>query len=79
MSAPTIQISHASDVSAETHGAPGHGHGKKGIMHYLWNTDHKVIAMQFLLSSIIYLVLGGSMAIAMGIPFRFSGICFHRP
>ena len=65
MSAPTIQISHASDVSAETHGAPGHGHGKKGIMHYLWNTDHKVIAMQFLLSSIIYLVLGGSMAIAM--------------
>ena len=34
-------------------------------MHYLWNTDHKVIAMQFLLSSIIYLVLGGSMAIAM--------------
>ena len=34
-------------------------------MHYLWNTDHKVIAMQFLLSSILYLVLGGSMAIAM--------------
>ena len=34
-------------------------------MHWLWNTDHKVIAMQFLLSSIIYLVLGGAMAIAM--------------
>ena len=25
-----------------------HNHGKPGIMHYLWNTDHKMIAMQFL-------------------------------
>jgi len=42
-------------------------------MHYLWNTDHKVIAMQFLFSSILYLVIGGAMAIAMRWQLAFPG------
>ena len=62
MSATTVDASTGTDVH-DGHGS--HGHGKKGLMHYIWNTDHKVIAMQFLWTSIIYLVLGGSMAIAM--------------
>jgi cytochrome c oxidase subunit 1 len=69
MSATITVDSHAT----AHHGDHGHGHGKKGIMHYLWNTDHKVIAMQFLFSSILYLVIGGSMAIAMRWQLAFPG------
>jgi cytochrome c oxidase subunit 1 len=69
MSATITADSHAT----AHHGDHGHGHGKKGIMHYLWNTDHKVIAMQFLFSSILYLVIGGSMAIAMRWQLAFPG------
>ena len=55
------------------HGEHSHGHGKKGLMHYLWNTDHKMIAMQFLFSAMFFLFLGGSMALAMRWQLAFPG------
>jgi cytochrome c oxidase subunit 1 len=84
MSVSIVNTSLALDTAPEVHGAMehyspgdhshGHGnHGKKGLMHYLWNTDHKVIAMQFLFTSLIYLALGGSMAIAMRWQLAFPG------
>jgi cytochrome c oxidase subunit 1 len=42
-------------------------------MHYLWNTDHKMIALQFLWSATLFLVLGGAMAIAMRWQLAFPG------
>ena len=42
-------------------------------MHYLWNTDHKVIAMQFLFTSILYVIIGGGMALAMRWQLAFPG------
>ena len=42
-------------------------------MHYLWNTDHKMIALQFLWSATFFLVLGGAMAIAMRWQLAFPG------
>jgi hypothetical protein len=57
-----------------------HGHGKPGIMHYLWNTDHKMIALQFLWSATFFLLFGGAMALRCAgswlfpdTPFRSSG------
>jgi cytochrome c oxidase subunit I len=51
----------------------GHGHGKHGLMHYLWNTDHKVIALQFLFSAAFFLIVGGAMAVAMRWQLAFPG------
>jgi cytochrome c oxidase subunit I len=48
-------------------------HKKKGLFHYIWNTDHKVIAMQFLFTTIFYVILGGSMALAMRWQLAFPG------
>ena len=42
-------------------------------MHYLWNTDHKMIAMQFLVSAIFFLLIGGAMAVAMRWQLAFPG------
>ena len=50
-----------------------HGHGKSGIMHYLWNTDHKMIALQFLWSATFFLLFGGAMALAMRWQLAFPG------
>ena len=50
-----------------------HGQGKPGIMHYLWNTDHKMIALQFLWSATLFLLFGGAMALAMRWQLAFPG------
>jgi cytochrome c oxidase subunit I len=65
MSASITHDTHLPVAGHGPHDEHGHGHRKKGILHYLWNTDHKVIAMQFLFTSILYLVIGGACAEAM--------------
>jgi len=42
-------------------------------MHYLWNTDHKMIALQFLWSATFFLLFGGAMALAMRWQLAFPG------
>ena len=42
-------------------------------MHYLWNTDHKMIALQFLWSAVFFLLIGGAMAVAMRWQLAFPG------
>ncbi|MCX8493569.1 MAG: cbb3-type cytochrome c oxidase subunit I [Chthoniobacterales bacterium] len=72
----SASLTHESGASVEIHGENhhgDHGHGKHGIMHYLWNTDHKMIALQFLWSATLFLVLGGAMAIAMRWQLAFPG------
>jgi cytochrome c oxidase subunit 1 len=69
-------LTHDSHVAVEAHGENhhgDHGHGKKGIMHYLWNTDHKMIALQFLWSAVLFLFIGGAMAVAMRWQLAFPG------
>jgi cytochrome c oxidase subunit 1 len=44
-----------------------------GGLKYLWSTDHKIISLQFLWSSIFFLLLGGAMAIAMRWQLAFPG------
>ena len=71
----SASITHDTHSVVESHegGHGDHGHGKHGIMHYLWNTDHKMIALQFLWSATLFLVLGGAMAIAMRWQLAFPG------
>jgi cytochrome c oxidase subunit 1 len=35
------------------------------FMKYLWSTDHKMIALQFLWSAVFFLIIGGAMALVM--------------
>jgi cytochrome c oxidase subunit 1 len=63
-------------ITADSHSAAhhdDHGHGNRGIMHWIWNTDHKVIALQFLWSAALFLLVGGAMAVAMRWQLAFPG------
>jgi cytochrome c oxidase subunit 1 len=43
----------------------GHGHELRFINKYIFSTDHKVIGIQFLISSMIFLFLGGFLALGV--------------
>jgi cytochrome c oxidase subunit 1 len=49
-------------------------HGPQGIMKYLWSTDHKVIAMQYLFTGMFMGVIGGLMAYVFRMQLAFPGI-----
>ena len=55
------------------HDAHDH-HGPRGIMKYLWSTDHKVIAMQYLFTGMFMGVIGGLMAYVFRMQLAFPGI-----
>ena len=69
----SASVTHDRIATVETHGESHHGHGKPGIMHYIWNTDHKMIAMQFMWSAVFFLLFGGAMALAMRWQLAFPG------
>jgi cytochrome c oxidase subunit 1 len=46
------------------HGAVAHAHPELGFVRkYIFSTDHKIIGIQFLFSTLIFLVIGGSLAL----------------
>src|SRR3954470_298337 len=48
------------------HGAEAHHHPELGFFRkYIFSTDHKIIGIQFLFSTLIFLVLGGALALAV--------------
>ncbi len=52
---------------------PDDHHGPQGIMKYLWSTDHKVIAMQYLFTGIFMALVGGFMAYVFRMQLAFPG------
>src|SRR3954454_352075 len=51
---------------SQPHGTDhGHGHELGFISKYIFSTDHKVIGIQFIISSIIFLLLGGFLALGV--------------
>src|SRR3954464_14628626 len=51
---------------SQPHGTDhGHGHELGFISKYIFSTDHKVIGIQFIISSIIFLMLGGFLALGV--------------
>jgi len=53
---------------AATHVGESHGHGHveaTGWKKYLWSLDHKIIGLQYLFTSLLFLLLGGGMALLL--------------
>jgi cytochrome c oxidase subunit I len=49
-------------------------HGPTGILKYIWSTDHKIIAMQYLFTGMFMAVIGGFMAYVFRMQLAFPGI-----
>ncbi|MDE2654314.1 MAG: cbb3-type cytochrome c oxidase subunit I [Gemmatimonadota bacterium] len=49
-------------------------HGPQGWLKYLWSTDHKVIAMQYMFTGMFMALVGGFMAYVFRMQLAFPGI-----
>jgi len=57
------------------HEVEGHDHhGPRGILKYIWSTDHKIIAMQYLFTGMFMGVVGGLMAYVFRMQLAFPGL-----
>ncbi len=62
-------------MAATTADAHAHqDHGPQGILKYLWSTDHKVIAQQYLWTGVVMALIGGLMAYVFRMQLAFPGI-----
>lgn len=61
---------HEHNASSGNHEHAHHEPSKKGIMHYLWSYDHKMIGLQYLWTAFSFLFLGG--ALALGVRFQLA-------
>ena len=59
--------------TAVHHPDPHAHHGPTGIMKYLWSTDHKVIAMQYMFTGMAMGVIGAFMAYVFRMQLAFPG------
>jgi cytochrome c oxidase subunit 1 len=67
MAETAVQVEHGH------HEADAH-HGPSGILKYIWSTDHKIIAMQYLFTGMFMAVIGGFMAYVFRMQLAFPGI-----
>jgi len=58
---------HADHAHADAH------HGPTGLLKYVWSTDHKVIAMQYLFTGMFMALVGGMMSYAFRMQSAFPG------
>jgi cytochrome c oxidase subunit 1 len=71
----TADTLHGHDDHGHGHGAHGHddhghGHTQSFISKYVFSTDHKVIGIQFLATTLIMLMVGG--ALALGVRWQLA-------
>jgi cytochrome c oxidase subunit I len=65
----------AEAATVEVHGHQAHEHhGPAGILKYIWSTDHKVIAMQYLFTGMFMAVVGGLMAYVFRMQLAFPDL-----
>ncbi|GMV06021.1 MAG: cytochrome-c oxidase [Gemmatimonadota bacterium] len=67
----------AQAATVETHGHEHHAHehhGPQGILKYIWSTDHKIIAMQYLFTGMFMGLVGGLMAYVFRMQLAFPGV-----
>ena len=65
---PAVDLTHA-----HPHDDHGH-HGPQGWLKYLWSTDHKVIAMQYMFTGMFMAMVGGFMAYVFRMQLAFPGM-----
>jgi len=62
-------------ATAEAHAEhDAHHHGPQGILKYIWSTDHKMIAMQYLFTGMFMGLIGGLMAYVFRMQLAFPGL-----
>ncbi|MFQ5536615.1 MAG: cbb3-type cytochrome c oxidase subunit I [Gemmatimonadota bacterium] len=68
-------MAEAAATVQEAHGHDAHGHhGPTGILKYVWSTDHKIIAMQYLFTGMFMALVGGFMAYVFRMQLAFPGL-----
>jgi len=65
-------MAHAADVHA--HAEHGHHEETTGLRKYLFSTDHKVIAMQYMFTGMAMALIGGFFAYAFRMQMAFPGM-----
>jgi len=68
MAEPAVDLTHAHPGDDHAH------HGPEGWRKYLWSTDHKVIAMQYMFTGMFMALVGGFMAYVFRMQLAFPGI-----
>jgi cytochrome c oxidase subunit 1 len=59
---------------SELHGATAHAHHELSFFNkYIWSEDHKTIAIQYLLSTLFFLIVGGLLAMGVRYQLAFPG------
>ncbi len=66
-------MSHAVTADSHGHAHDAHDHGPQGILKYIWSTDHKIIAMQYMFTGMIMALIGGFMAYVFRMQLAFPG------
>jgi cytochrome c oxidase subunit 1 len=62
-------------TTAEAHAPAHHGHSEPGgIMKYLWSTDHKVIALQYMFTGMAMALIAGFMAYVFRMQIAYPGL-----
>ena len=58
---------------SQTHGTATHAHPELGFLRkYIFSEDHKIIGIQFLFSGLIFLFIGGALALLVRIAARLA-------
>src|SRR5579884_71932 len=60
-------------VAAAAHVAPAHHAERSFVRRYIFSTDHKIIGIQFLFTSLFFLLVGGLLAMQMRWQLGFPG------
>jgi cytochrome c oxidase subunit 1 len=67
-------MAEAATTEAPGHAHEAHDHGPQGFLKYIWSTDHKMIAMQYLFTGMFMGIIGGLMAYVFRMQLAFPGL-----
>ena len=67
-------MAEAATTEAPGHAHEAHDHGPQGFLKYIWSTDHKMIAKQYLFTGMFMGIIGGLMAYVFRMQLAFPGL-----
>jgi cytochrome c oxidase subunit 1 len=79
MSSETILHGHATEVAVHVHDAHGeheHHHEDSFLTKYIFSTDHKMIAKQFLITGMIWAIIGGLFSVLFRLQLGYPDMSF---
>lgn len=79
MSSETILHGHATEATVhghDEHGDHGHHHEDSFLTKYIFSTDHKMIAKQFLITGMIWAIIGGLFSVLFRLQLGYPEMSF---